>query len=245
MKTVNKIMVAYDGSDHAIQELKYGCSLASSLQSELIIAIVIHRRDVKAVRVVEQKTGSLTVDEYIEGRKTDRTQEMEKTSHEMVPGIGPISIRPLKDEDEALFIALFQSLSSRSVYLRFFTPLKTLPEATLHRLTRIDSNRHIALTALLHVDTEEKMVGVARVILEDNPKQAEFSVLVGDHWQGKGIGANLLQRCIDIAMNRGVETIYGTVLSENTQMLALGRKLGFKMETIPREPAYHLSLTTV
>ena len=47
MKTVNKIMVAYDGSDHAIQELKYGCSLASSLQSELIIALVIHRRDVE------------------------------------------------------------------------------------------------------------------------------------------------------------------------------------------------------
>ena len=83
MKTINKIMVAYDGSDHAIQALKYGCVLAKSLEIEMIIAHVIHQRDVEAVRMVEQRTiGSLTVDDFIEGRKTDRALEMEKIVQE-------------------------------------------------------------------------------------------------------------------------------------------------------------------
>jgi nucleotide-binding universal stress UspA family protein len=78
MKPINKIMVAYDGSDYAIEALKYGCRLADNLKVEIIIANVIHQRDVEAVRMVERSTGSLTVEEYIEGRKNDWAQVMEK-----------------------------------------------------------------------------------------------------------------------------------------------------------------------
>ena len=73
----------------------------------------------------------------------------------------------------------------------------------------------------------ERILGVARVIGDPDGKKAEFAVLVGDPWQGRGVGAGLLQRCLRIAKERGIETIWGIVLRENTQMLALGRKLGF------------------
>ncbi len=54
--------------------------------------------------------------------------------------------------------------------------------------------------------------------------------LIGDAWQGKGIGANLLQKCLLIAEKRGFKCIHGVVLRENTHMLALGKKLGFIMK---------------
>jgi acetyltransferase len=73
----------------------------------------------------------------------------------------------------------------------------------------------------------EKMLGAARVILQHNQKDAEFAVLVGDPWHGRGIGAHLLTTCLDIARERGFRSIWGTVLAENKSMLALGRKLGF------------------
>ena len=85
------------------------------------------------------------------------------------------------------------------------------------------------------------MLGVARVILGRTLTEAEFSVVASDPWQGKGIGAALLQRCLDIARERGIQKVTGSVLAENIQMLALGRKLGFKIKKEPIVSWYELS----
>ena len=55
--------------------------------------------------------------------------------------------------------------------------------------------------------------------------------MAGFRLQGRGIGAELMKRLIRIARNRNVETIWATVLPENTQMLALGKKMGFKIRS--------------
>jgi acetyltransferase len=51
---------------------------------------------------------------------------------------------------------------------------------------------------------------------------------VGDAWQGKGIGGNLLEKCLSIAEKQGFKTVHGIVLQANRNMLALGKKLGFE-----------------
>ncbi|MBT8368509.1 MAG: GNAT family N-acetyltransferase [Deltaproteobacteria bacterium] len=96
--------------------------------------------------------------------------------------------------------------------------------------------------ALPESEPIETMLGVARVIIGRNLKEAEFSVVVSDPWQGKGIGAALLQRCISIAKERGIEKVMGTVLAENTQMLALGKKWGFKIKKVIDAGEYELSI---
>jgi acetyltransferase len=120
--------------------------------------------------------------------------------------------------------------------------MKHLPHSMLARFTQIDYDRHIALVALAESESNEKMLGVARVILGRNLREAEFSVVVSDPWQGKGIGAALLQRCISMAKERGIQRVMGTVLAENTQMLALGRKLGFSIKKEQGVPEYKLSI---
>jgi len=150
-----------------------------------------------------------------------------------------VFVRPIRPEDAPLLVGLFESLSPRSVYLRFFTPMKRLPHSMLTLFTQIDYDRHIALVAL--AESKEEMLGVARIILDRNLKEAEFSVVVGDQWQGKGIGAALLQRCLSIAGDRGLEKVTGVVLAENTQMLALGKKMGFKTKKVPGANEYELS----
>jgi acetyltransferase len=112
----------------------------------------------------------------------------------------------------------------------------------LARFTQIDYDRHIALVAIAESQPEEKMLGVARVILGRSHNEAEFSVVVGDPWQGKGIGVALLQRCLRIAKERGIQKVNGAVLAENTQMLALGRKLGFTIKKEKDVPEYELSI---
>jgi acetyltransferase len=153
-----------------------------------------------------------------------------------------IFVRPIRPEDAPLLVELFESLSPKSVYRRFFTPMKRLPHSMLARFTQIDYDRHIALVALSVSKSKESMLGVSRVIMERNQKVAEFSVIVSDPWQGKGIGAALLQRCLAIAKDRGIEKVMGTVLAENTQMLALGKKLGFTINRVLGVGEYELSL---
>jgi acetyltransferase len=154
-----------------------------------------------------------------------------------------IFVRPIRPEDAPLLVELFESLSPRSVYLRFFSPMKRLPPSMLARFTQIDYDREIALVALSENDSRGRMLGVARIILERNQKEAEFAVAVCDLWQGKGIGAALLQRCLSVAKEQGIEKVTGTVLSENTQMLALGRKLGFSLKKVIGAAEYDLSMT--
>jgi acetyltransferase len=158
-------------------------------------------------------------------------------------GVGEIFIRPIRPEDAPLLVQLFESLSQQSIYFRFFSPLKTLPSHMLVRFTQIDYDREIALVALLGTEPDEKMLGAARVISNIyNRKKAEFAVVVADAWHGKGIGAELLKRCLLISKERGIENVWGLVLPENTQMLALGKKLGFTAKKMIGENDYELNI---
>jgi acetyltransferase len=154
----------------------------------------------------------------------------------------PFRIRPIRPEDAELMKDHFNSLSPRSVYLRFFLPMKQLSNAMLVRLTQIDYDREVALIALMGPEDHEAMVGVARVIFEPDGESGEFAVIVADPWHGKGIGASLLKRCLVIARDMGLRRVWGLVLAENTQMVKLGRKLGFAASYIPGSSEVELKI---
>jgi len=145
----------------------------------------------------------------------------------------PIFIRPVKPDDAPLFTALFKTLSPTTIYYRFFGALKELNPEMLARFTQIDYDREIALVAIDEASQTDNILGVARIIGDPDGKTGEFAVLVGDAWQGKGIGSNLLEKCLSIAEKQGFKSVHGIVLQENRNMLALGKKLGFGTE---REP---------
>ena len=98
----------------------------------------------------------------------------------------------------------------------------------LARFTQIDYDREIALVAIDEESETDTMLGVARIIGDADGRTGEFAVLVGDAWQGQGIGGNLLEKCLSIAAKQGFDTVHGIVLKENKNMLALGKKLGFE-----------------
>ncbi|QTA80773.1 putative acetyl-CoA synthetase [Desulfonema limicola] len=141
-----------------------------------------------------------------------------------------IFIRPVKPEDALLFKELFKILSPTTIYYRFFGVLKELQPEMLARFTQIDYDREIALVAIDEDSESDRMLGVARIIGDPDGKTGEFAVLVGDEWQGRGIGSNLLEKCLSIAEKRGFETVSGIVLKENRNMLAMGKKLGFEIK---------------
>ena len=61
-----------------------------------------------------------------------------------------VTIRPIRPEDEPAMVEFHQKLSERSVYLRYFQPLKLTQRTAHERLTRvcfIDYDREMALVA--------------------------------------------------------------------------------------------------
>lgn len=154
----------------------------------------------------------------------------------------PLFIRPIKPEDAPLLEGLFQTLSRESVYYRFFSPLKKLPLKMVARFTQIDYDRDIALVGLDDREETEKMLGVARLMGDPDGRTAELAVTVGDPWQGKGVGAALMACLLDIARERGMERLFGIVLAENRQMIALARKTGFRVTFDRGDGRYRIEL---
>jgi acetyltransferase len=152
-----------------------------------------------------------------------------------------VFVRPVKPEDAPLFQSFFEILSPTAIYFRFFSPVKSLSPSMLARFTQVDYDREIALVAFDGEAAGEKMMGVARVIAYRDGKRGEFAIIVGDPWQGAGIGSVLLKRSLHLAKAQGMETVEGTVLAENHPMLNLGRKLGFHVS--PGEGAGEYKLT--
>jgi len=163
--------------------------------------------------------------------------------HDLTDMQMPLFIRPIKPEDAPLFVELFNSLTPTSIYYRFFSVVKTLSPEILARFTQVDYDREISFVALDdHEEGQERMLGVANIVGEPDGKRGEFSVLIGDPWQGKGIGAKLLLQCLRIAQERGMEIVWGTVLAENRYMIALGKKLGFTVKQGEDPSEYKLTI---
>jgi acetyltransferase len=147
----------------------------------------------------------------------------------------PVVFRPIKPEDEILVHELFDSFSEETMRFRFFQVIKVSHEI-LTRYCNIDYDREIAIVAETQTD-KRRIIGVVRLISEPGGKQGEFAVVVGDKWQGLGLGSKLMDYIIEIGNEAGLRSIYGYVMPSNVKMVHLFQQKGFKMEPIDEETA--------
>lgn len=139
-----------------------------------------------------------------------------------------VHVRPIRAEDEELLHDAFSRMSERSVYFRFFSPLKRLPEALAQRLARVDYNNRFALVATAHQPNRtERILGVARYDRVPDTDTAEVAVAVVDEYQRQGIGAGLLGLLARAGRDHGIRTFTLIVLPENQSMLGLLRRMGW------------------
>ncbi len=139
-----------------------------------------------------------------------------------------VHVRPIVPEDEPLLIEAVAAMSERTVYFRFFSPLKRLPDALAHRLAVVDYNDRFAIVATTHKPGgKERIVGVARYDRAAGSDVAETAVAVIDEFQHRGMGSALLTILGKVGREHGIKTFTLIVLPENQQMLGLLRKMGW------------------
>ena len=134
-------------------------------------------------------------------------------------------IRPIRPDDKARLLDVFERLSPESRYRRFLFPIRSLPSAQLRYLTEVDHHAHEALQGVDPLTDDG--VGVARFVRSPgDPTVAEVAVTVVDDWQGRGLGTALLHDLAARAREEGIERFSGSVLAENEPVIELLRRLG-------------------
>jgi acetyltransferase len=144
-----------------------------------------------------------------------------------------ILIRPIRPEDEPLLVKFHEKLSERTVYMRYFSVMKLGQRVAHERLSRIafiDYDREMALvpTRINPETGEPEIIGAGRLIKAHGRPEAEFSLIITDEFQGKGLGRELLSRLIQVGRDENLRQINGYILPENTGMLRVCEELGFQ-----------------
>jgi acetyltransferase len=145
-----------------------------------------------------------------------------------------LTVRPIRPEDEPLMGRFHADLSDQSVYTRYtyaFRLSDRISHKYLSRMCFIDYLREISLVAL-HTDASgaQEIVGAGQLLMEHNRNEAEFALLISDHFQSRGLGTELLRRLVEIGRAENVARIVGYILSNNSAMLHACKHLGFHHE---------------
>ena len=139
-----------------------------------------------------------------------------------------VHLRPIVAADEPLLHEAVAAMSERTVYFRFFSPIKRMSDALAHRLAVVDYNDRFAIVATTHRPNEkERIVGVARYDRARGTDVAEVAVAVIDEFQRRGLGSALLAELARVGRAHGIKTFSLIVLPENREMLDLLRKMGW------------------
>jgi acetyltransferase len=143
-----------------------------------------------------------------------------------------VLLRPIKPEDEPMWLEMFQSFSEESIRYRFFQIIKDTPHEVRVRYCNVDYDRELGIVAEMTEERRRKILGVVRLIIEPDGKAGEIAFIVADPWQGLGLGSKMLDFMIEICKDKKLETVYGIMLPDNYRAINLMKKMGFTVERI-------------
>jgi acetyltransferase len=144
-----------------------------------------------------------------------------------------VILRPIKPEDEPLWLEMFHNFSEESIHFRLF---QTIIEPVAHefsaRYCNIDYDRELAIVVELEEEGKRKLLGVVRLNIEPNENEGELSFIVADQWQGQGLGSKMVDYMIEICKDKKLEKIHAVMLPDNYRAIKLFKDMGFTIESL-------------
>jgi GNAT superfamily N-acetyltransferase len=141
-----------------------------------------------------------------------------------------VRIRPIAPDDKELLARGLRQLSLESIRKRFLAAKPRFTSSELHYLTEVDGVNHIALVAVLE-DDPNQLAAVARCVrLPDRPATAEMAVVVGDPFQGQGVGRAITHALADAAIEAGIRRFAATMAGDNVAARRLMHTFARRLE---------------
>jgi acetyltransferase len=148
-----------------------------------------------------------------------------------------VTLRPIRPEDERLMSKFHETLSERSVYMRYFSSLSLSSRVAHERLARIcfvDYDRVMALVVehKNRATGQHQILGVGRLIKSNAKNEAEVAILVSDQYQKQGLGIEVLRRTVQIARDEKLSSVSAEMLRDNLTVQRIFKKVGFRLRSL-------------
>lgn len=140
-----------------------------------------------------------------------------------------VTLRPIKPEDEPMWMDLLASCSKETIYSRFRYFFQWASHEVAIRYCYIDYDREIAIVAEVQEEGKRKLIGVGRLIADPDHETVEYAILITDAWQKRELGRKLTEYCMQVAKKWELKRMVAQTTSDNRPMLAVFQKLGFKI----------------
>src|SRR5919204_2097516 len=148
-----------------------------------------------------------------------------------LPGGTPILVRRIRPDDKELLARGLRELSEQSRQRRFLSAKPRFTKAELRYLTEVDQYNHVALVAESPTQPVRSIIGVGRFVrLPEDPTTAEAAIVVGDLWQGMGIGSMLARELAARAGGLGIRRFVATMSSDNLPARRLLHRLNAEVD---------------
>ena len=144
-----------------------------------------------------------------------------------------VFIRPLKPDDARFYPDYLADVTPEDLRLRFFAPMRQVRPQLIDKLIHYDPQHAMAFVAIS--EESGKMLGVVRLHDDASGDGSEFAILLRTKLKGHGLGWLLMKHMIAYARKKGLKTVHGQVLAENSTMLTMCSELGFHIADDPNE----------
>jgi acetyltransferase len=177
--------------------------------------------------VVDSKSGSREDDPYFHLALHPYPEKYVKSA--ILQDGTRVLLRPIKPEDEPMWLEMLGSCSKESLYSRFryFFHWETHEVAT--RYCYIDYDREIAIVAEIIEEGQKKLIGVGRLVADPDHETVEYAILIVDAWQQKDLGNIITDFCLEIAEKWKLKKLVAQTTTDNKRMISVFQKRGFEV----------------
>jgi len=138
-----------------------------------------------------------------------------------------VTLRPIKPEDESLWLDMLGSCSKEAIYQRFRYFFFWNSHEVAVRYCFIDYDREIAIVAETVQDGQKKIIGIGRMVADPDHETVEYAILVPEQWQNKKLGSQLTDFCMDISLKWSMKKMVAQTTTDNHRMISVFKKHGF------------------
>ena len=154
-------------------------------------------------------------------------------------------IRVTRPDDKPRLQAAFAQLDPQTIYTRFFSYRKEIPDRAFERIAEIDFVHLAGLVVTLGSgDREIVIAGASYVsrVAADGKRVAEVAFTVEEDFQGQGLATRLFGALLGLARRHGIARFEAEVLAGNSPMLAVFRHCGLPMSSRREGSVVHLEM---
>jgi RimJ/RimL family protein N-acetyltransferase len=134
---------------------------------------------------------------------------------------------------------LFHQLSRQSIYYRFMSLMRWVPQKQIQNFVYIDHRTEVAIVGTLPEAYGEDIIALGGYYVDKATNRAEVAFVVSDAWQNHGIATFMMRWITGIAKRHAIRGFTAEVLPENKSMQAVFNHSGLKVTSRMEEGVVH------